>query len=154
MFRDVCTTSIKIFNMMKDQEYDELIVIIAALAGTNHLAELWISLQHILCVLTLSKALKVSIHLYPEPLFAKATLWSVHMKSRINLDTYWQVSYIWKLILNLTGRKNVTSIPQSIKKDWAVALEDIFKYSHGTVQFYLGIISTVFSLIWKTTFKI
>lgn len=59
---------------MKDQEYDEVIVIIAVLAGTNPLAELLISLQHILCALTLSKALKVSIHLHPEPLFAKATL--------------------------------------------------------------------------------
>lgn len=43
MFKDVCTTAIKIFKVMKDQEYDEVTVIIAELAGTNHLAELLIS---------------------------------------------------------------------------------------------------------------
>lgn len=43
MFKDVFTTVIKIFEVMKDQEYDEVIVIIAELAGTNHLAELLIS---------------------------------------------------------------------------------------------------------------
>lgn len=43
MFKDVCTTAIKIFKVMKVQEYDEVIVIMAELAGTNHLAELLIS---------------------------------------------------------------------------------------------------------------
>lgn len=43
MFKDVGTTAIKIFKVMKDQEYDEVTVIIAELAGTNHLAELLIS---------------------------------------------------------------------------------------------------------------
>lgn len=43
MFKDVCTTAIKIFKVMKDQEYDEVIVIMAEFAGTNHLAEPLIS---------------------------------------------------------------------------------------------------------------
>jgi len=43
MFKDVCTTAIKTFKVMKDQDYDEVILIIADLVGTNHLAELLIS---------------------------------------------------------------------------------------------------------------
>lgn len=43
MFKDVFTSIIKIFKVMKDQEYDDVLVIIAELAGTNHLAELLIA---------------------------------------------------------------------------------------------------------------
>lgn len=48
--------------------------------------------------------------------------------------------------------KNVTSIQQSIKKHWAVALEDVFKHSDGAVLFYPGIINIIFYLIWTITF--
>ena len=49
--------------------------------------------------------------------------------------------------------KNLTSIPQSIKKHWVTAFEDVLKHPDGAVLFYPGTINTVFYLIWTIIFN-